>query len=141
MKRSIFLLLFFIVFFGCKSDNDLKKYEITKYVEVDENFQYSKDMLRFDKKKYKPTITFRYDNDTLSSVVVYKSEGGISYNILELKKDSLLMEMYEISEVKKAKISKNIFYDDKKEYPITEQRKDSVFCLLKGNLLFVKLLD
>jgi len=141
MKRYALYLFVLGLFLSCKTDNNLIKYSITRYKEVDENYQYSKDMFWFKKKKYKPSITCEYNNDTLKSIVIYKSEGKIFYNRLEVKKDPLFMEMYGISEIKKAKIDNNIFYEDNKTYQITEQKKDSVFCMSNKNLLVIKLIQ
>lgn len=131
MKK--YFLFFFVLnlFLNCETNGDLAKYSITKCIEVDRNYQYSKEMVWFKEKKYKPIVTCEYTNDTLKSVIIYKSEGKILYNRLEIKGDPLLMEMYEIEEIKKSKLKNNIFYEDNKLHQITKRIDDSIFFFQK----------
>lgn len=141
MKKYFLFILVLNLFLSCKTDTKLAKYAITKCIEVDRNYQYSKDMVWFKGKKYRPIITSEYNNDTLKSVVIYKPEGKIFYNKLEVKEDPLLMEMYEIVEIKKSKLKGSAFCEDNKVHQITEQTKDSIFCLSRNDLLLIKIIE
>jgi hypothetical protein len=108
---------------------------VTEYIQVDKEYQYS-DFLYFNNLKYKPIVKSVYSNDSIESFSIFKSEGEVYYEKSELKNDTLLVNTLNIVEVRKIKQDNSMIIDNNKVYNITEQKKDSFFCL-SGEKLYV----
>lgn len=133
-----YLLIFAMlnVFVSCKNNNTEKphNYKVTSYQRVEEGYHYSKDIFMYKLNTYRPIVTSEYINDTLVSVLVFRSEGKISYSRADIEADSLLFQMFNIPHSRIIDIVGSQVIDNGKSYQITELIKDSIYSLQKDTL-------
>jgi len=135
MIYNLLLLVMLNIFTSCKSSKMEHNFIVTEYQRVGEMFQFSIDVLNYQGRKYMPIVSFEYSNDTLIAVLLYKSEGKICYSKSDLNSDRVFKQMLNLVENRKIELKENILIDNGKSYQILEFKKDSVFCMNKGNLI------
>lgn len=84
----ILLVVMSILISSCSIESSYN-FKIREYQRVDKGYQYSNDMLNYQGENYRPILTSEYFCDTLSSILIYKSEGKISYSKSDLDTDSI----------------------------------------------------
>ena len=109
--------------------------KVTRYQRIDKGYHYSQDIFTYKSTFYRPIITADYINDTLISVLVFKSEGKMNYSKADIEADSLLFQMLNIPLNRKINTIENQVIDNGKSYQITGSIKDSIYCLQKDTLI------
>lgn len=135
MNLNLILFLMLNVFTSCDSSKEIHNFVVTEYQKVEEGYQYSKDMLKHQGFEYKPIVSSEYFSDTLTTVLVYKSEGKIIYSKVDLNNDPAFKKMLNLIENRKIEQKERVLIDNGKSYEILESKKDSVFCKNKDNLI------
>lgn len=134
MKNCLLLVGFFI--FSCDNSNDVEKYNITKYFKVDNGYQFSNDVIKYNSNTYRPIISLDYVKDTLSGAKIFKPDGSLVYTKNDLRQDPQLIELLAIEKVRKIKLEneKKVIY--KKSYVDSELKNKKIYCV-EGDSLFV----
>ncbi len=135
MNLNLILFLMLNVFTSCDSSKEIHNFVVTEYKRVEDGYQYSKDIFKYQGFEYKPIVSSEYFNDTLTTVSVYKSEGKIIYSKVDLNNDPAFKKMLNLIENRKIEQKERVLIDNGKSYEILESKKDSVFCKNKDNLI------
>jgi hypothetical protein len=133
-----YLLIFALlnIFVSCKN-NIIEKphnYKVTRCLRVEEGYHYSKDIFIYKSNKYRPIVTAEYIDDTLVSLLVFKSEGKISYSSEDIVVDSLLFQTLNIPLRRIIDISETQIIDNGRSHRISELIKDSIYSLQEDTL-------
>lgn len=139
MNLNLILFLMLNVFTSCDSSKETHNFVVTEYQRVEEGYQYSKDIFKYQGFEYKPIVSSEYFNDTLTTVLVYKSEGKIIYSKVDLNNDPVFKKMLNLIDIRKIEQKERVLIDNGKSYEILESKKDSVFCKNKDNLILYRI--
>ncbi len=139
MRVYIILLGMFNIFISCNTDDQIKNYIIISYRQVDEGYEYSRDILEYNKYRYMPILSSEYINNTLTSITIFKSEGKLKYDLEALKVDTIFRNMLNVPNTRKLEINNTFILDNNRKYQICETQNDNVFCLKKDSLFIYRI--
>jgi hypothetical protein len=134
--KNLMVFAMLIIIISCKNSSSEKpvNYWITRYQKVEEGYYYSKDVFTYQSNVYRPIVSAEYINDSLVSVLVFKSEGKMNYSRADLDADTLLFQLLNTPRNRIIEISKTQLVDNGKPYQITELMHDSIYSLQKDTL-------
>jgi hypothetical protein len=134
MKLKIYLIIM-ATLFSCSHKKYPKDFKVTTYLKVSPGYHYSNKILRYEDSFFRPLISSFYNSFSISNMQIYKSEGIVNYNKGEIQSDSLLKNMYNITEFRKIELNGTTLFDNGRNYIISKQKDDSIFCLKNDTLL------
>ncbi len=141
--RMNYLLIFAMlnVFVSCNNRSHEKphNYKVTCFQRVGGGYHYSEAIFTYKSDTYRPIITAGYINDTLSSVLVFKSEGKVSYSRADIEADTLFFQTLNIPHNRIIDLRENQVIDNGKSHQITELIRDSIYSMQKGTLFLYSL--
>jgi len=137
MKKCLVLGSLFI--FSCVSNKNVETYSVTKYLKVDNGYQFSNDVIKYNSNTYRPIINLDYIKDTLSGAKIFKPDGFLVYTKNDLQQDPQLIELLSMERLRKIQLeSKNkVIY--KKPYTSSELKNNKIYCLAKDSLFIYQI--
>ncbi len=136
--RSYFLLLallYSIIAIACSHTDRVHSFTVIKYQKCGMGYHYSKNLFKYFDDIYRPLTGIEYNSDTIVSLVIFKSEGEVTYNKNELITDALLMLTFKLTEPRTLEVNGKKLMDNLNSYEINDFKGDSTFCKKEDTLI------
>ena len=137
--KFIFQLIILILITGCKSEEVVVNFNVTKYLKVKDGFVFSDDVIKYNNSTYWPRLREYYINKKLTKASVFKPLGELDYDISYFNEDTLLKKSLKLIEERVITFNKNTIKDNSISRPINEIILNKIYCINFDTLLIYQI--